>query len=403
MLKARNVAGENIDTKLLQKVTNSVRIIDAPAIDIFRAWHWFKKAANRFRGHENTPPDPIDSSELNEKSGEMSLKDKVTTFFKIPENAIGWLLPAISMALLKDKRPNIIYSSAPPFTGHLVGVVLKKIWRVPLICDFRDPWLGNPFRHEHEGRLGKWDQFLEKIVFKNSDLVIANTSKMKELFVKRYPDYKEKIKVITNGFDPEDFENIKPERTVSSKKILMVHPGSLYGQRNPLEFLRGLNQAIYEFGCKELMVQFIGPCGVFDGKSIEQHLDDLKLENYVELVQSVSHAKALSLMKGADILLLFSQGTQIQVPAKLYEYFGMERPILAICEPNSSTELILSDVSDSVYVTMNEAELIRNVLVRTLDDFMSPIKKVYTNHERLKSYQRHSQAQELALLMRGII
>ena len=59
------------------------------------------------------------------------------------------------------------------------------------------------------------------------------------------------------------------------------------------------------------------------------------LDDVVTFTGQVSYAEALQEMMRADILLLLdSPGRKVGVPAKLYEYIGAGRPILALGEPD---------------------------------------------------------------------
>jgi len=45
-------------------------------------------------------------------------------------------------------------------------------------------------------------------------------------------------------------------------------------------------------------------------------------------------------LQKADLLLLFQQGTTLQVPRKLYEYIGLKKTILGICNQGETADLI---------------------------------------------------------------
>jgi hypothetical protein len=57
------------------------------------------------------------------------------------------------------------------------------------------------------------------------------------------------------------------------------------------------------------------------------------LNTLVEVGGQVAYDEAIQAMKNSDVLLLFdTPGRRIGVPAKLYEYIGVGRPILALAE-----------------------------------------------------------------------
>ena len=367
MLTIKQTYITDTDDKLLNKVPTGVKIIRAAVFDPFRLW-----ARLRQRSLKNDLPSETPASQdLSEQKPEQreSFREKLSHFLKTPDNQIGWFFPAL-LQIFKLSKPSLIYSSAPPFTGHLIAVVLKKIWRVPLVCDFRDPWLDNPFRLARPGWVERWEHDLEKWVYKNADMVIANTEPMAKAFKERHPEAALRIHVITNGYDPDDFEGITAKRDISSNLLLMVHPGSLYGQRDPRCFLEAVRCVVFDHGCDQLRIQLIGPSENFGGKSLADYVKSLNLQDYIEIINSVSHQEALERMKGADYLLLLSQGTRLQVPAKVYEYMGLNKSIFAITESESATEVIMNSLDDNHFTCTNSTEEITEKLLAAYELFL---------------------------------
>jgi glycosyltransferase involved in cell wall biosynthesis len=381
------------DDKLLKKVPAGVKIIRAAVFDPFRLWGKLRHQSLK----NDLSLEKTESQDLSVQKSKQSVsfKEKLSHFLKTPDNQIGWFFPALSK-LFKLSKPSLVYSSAPPFTGHLIAVVLKKIWRIPLVCDFRDPWLDNPFRLVRPGWVEKWERGLEKWVYKNADMIIANTEPMAEAFKERHSEAALRIHVITNGYDPDDFEGITSKRDISSDLLLMVHPGSLYGQRDPRCFLEAVRCAVFDHGCDQLRVQLIGPSENFGGKSLADHVESLELQDYIEIINSVSHQEALERMKGADYLLIFSQGTKLQVPAKIYEYMGLEKAIFAITERESATEMIMSSLGDNHFSCTNKTEEITENLVAAYELFLGKQQGAETEFkDNTSSYLRSRLSEQL--------
>ena len=360
VLSASEYLDGNRDNSLLAKVPPEVRVWNAPVYDPFIFWKKFKSKNRRLSSESEQHNSAIHKKPGNNKKNSNSFTNLISSLLQTPDLSIGWLFPALREAR-KIPKPDVIYSSAPPFTSHLIGCLLKLRWRVPLVTDFRDPWTDNPFKVYTSKTVQRWDRFLEKSVFKRSDLIIANTSRMADIFEQKNPQHAEKIRVVTNGFDAEDFCDILPRRAVTENDLLLIHPGSLYGKRNPLNFLSALKNAL-DGGCARLRVLFIGTCEDFEGKSLAEHVKNLGLEQYVEIRPPVGRKEVLSLMKGADGLLLFSQGTSLQVPAKLFEYLALGKNIIAIGEKNNAANDILQQVPGNYFLAENTVSDITNIL-----------------------------------------
>ncbi len=106
--------------------------------------------------------------------------------------------------LIREHRPEAIVSSSPPGEVHLLGLWLKRRFGLPLVADFRDPWVTNfPAK---DWKLRNWfDRWLERKVMNGATRLIANTPGNQRGWTAAYPHLAHKIVTITNGFDPERF------------------------------------------------------------------------------------------------------------------------------------------------------------------------------------------------------
>ena len=362
----------NVDLKeneLKQNIPPSVRVIRAANWDLFFLWQKLKREKKKDLLDGKDKKGKNRCAPVAKRSWLWTSKELFTNFLKTPDQQIGWCLPALWKCIFSAQKPAIIYSSAPPFTGHLIGMLCKFIWRVPLVCDFRDPWIDNPFRQEKLPLVDKWDRWLENLTFTKADLVIANTERMASVFKLKNRVMNPQVEVIPNGYDVEDFSGIEPIRTYPDNQLLLIHAGVLYGERNPLNFLKAVQFLARTDACPNLKVLLVGSSEPIDGIILEDLIVDMGLSSYIQTHPPVSHAIALSLMKGADALLLLALGTTLQVPAKLYEYFGLEKPILSISEPESATGDITALLQGVVYNAHNETSQIKAALCTLHDDW----------------------------------
>ncbi len=245
----------------------------------------------------------------------------------------GIWLPAASRAaikIIKKQRPDAILTSSPPSAVHLLGLSLKLRCQLPWVVDFRDPWMTN---HPYPPKdLGERLQIIaEKAVMRHADGVVANTPLAREGYLKAYPQYEYKITSITNGFDPERFEAVCCERR-KDEPATILHAGEFYSGRDPRPFLDAIQQ-IEKEGNGSFRLQFLGRSteGVFD---LEAEVQSRGLQSITDIGGHVPYEQALKSMTEASILLMVqSHHMGVGVPAKLYEYLGAGRPILALGDP----------------------------------------------------------------------
>ena len=139
VLTVRDGNYTGLDKSLLHDVEHIQTVYRAPSWEPHAVFNRLtairKKSANR-----GAAPSTTSSGGLMQTIGEYI---RLNLF--IPDSRIGWKPQAIRMgsALIRDARPDIIFSSAPPYTPHLIARDLKRMHGIPWVADFRDPWLEN--------------------------------------------------------------------------------------------------------------------------------------------------------------------------------------------------------------------------------------------------------------------
>lgn len=268
-------------------------------------------------------------------------------FFEFPDKYIGWLHHALSegMRIIRAEKTDIILTTAPPHSVFIIAMILKKLTHRKLVLDFRDPWTisrwdsGNPIRYGME-------RLLERICIQSADLVFFVTQKMRDEYVALYKNENpDKFKIFFNGYDPEDFpQDIEKKVKETNRPLRFVHLGTLYKRRNPEPLLKAIKELHDEGKLKpsDAQFHFIGSV-VTEVKFIYGKVDDYGLHDYVHFFPPVSFEESIRTMFDADVLLLIQPETDLQIPAKLFEYIYTQKPILAIAEENSATHELLRD------------------------------------------------------------
>ena len=262
------------------------------------------------------------------------------------EERIPWIPHVVSEAgrILQMRRIGAVLSTSPPIAAHLAALHLKRRYGLKWIADFRDPLLGNPFRTKIAGR--SYDTALEWILFRHADAVIANTDTLIEAWRRRYPCWTGKFHVIWNGYDPGD--GIRPAPIPPRDHQVLAHAGSIYGGRTPTILLAGLERLIARgrLDPKRIRVLLMGPMELRPEIVAAPPYSTLREAGVLHWTgRAVPVAEARSAISEADFLCLLdvnSRGVGIQVPAKLFDYIRVGRPILAVTAENSPTHRILA-------------------------------------------------------------
>ncbi|MFQ5530274.1 MAG: glycosyltransferase, partial [Gemmatimonadota bacterium] len=93
----------------------------------------------------------------------------------LPDDKQGFILPAVRKPLgLPGGRPDLVYTTAPPFSVHLAGLILRALTGARWVAEFRDPWTTNPLKpDELRSAFSDWlERKLEWLCLETADLLI---------------------------------------------------------------------------------------------------------------------------------------------------------------------------------------------------------------------------------------
>ena len=232
-------------------------------------------------------------------------------------------------------------TSGPPHTCHLIGLVLHRFTGIPLVADFRDPWVGNAFKPlwSRSACSDRLDVAMESAVVRRARRVVLVSDRHREQILKTYPrEDPDKFVTIPNGFDPVDF---RPDEPIERDDVFTVaHVGSVYGLRSADSCLLAIARLVDEgqIPASGIRLRFIGT--IDQEERVQSLVAQHALGKVVEFAGPVVYADALRAMRRADLLLLLAQQQPEQIPLKSFEYMGAGPPILAITGEGSTADLV---------------------------------------------------------------
>ncbi len=373
--------GKNSDDAA--KIPKTVKVVRSDKTDVTYPFTKGKALIKRYFGRSRKATVPIKHKKPKttskiplKKSKSEGIIDGLRNFlfaiFEFPDKYIGWLPNAVreSVRLIKEEKIEAIFTTAPPHSLFLMALLVKKITKVKLILDYRDPWA-----------LSRWDRgnsiksllerWLEQSAIKAADLCLFVTPKLQAEYSKAYAQFdSNKFKVFSNGYDPDDFKQIVKSGSSASKKdfIHFVHLGTLYKKRDPSNLFKAIAELINEgaLNPQQVVFEFIGTVAR-ELRGIYDLVKELKLQQVVRFSPPVPFKDSLQTMHKADGLLLIQPGTDLQIPAKLFEYMVTGKPILAIAEPNSATEQAILQGRLGVFAPADNIEKIKAAMAKYLE------------------------------------
>jgi glycosyltransferase involved in cell wall biosynthesis len=329
-----------VDQALLRRVPTQVTVVHAPVL------RGVGTPRNGGRATPGTRPAPSGDTTLPQVRARFRVLRKLRAFVgelkATPDREVGWVVPAVLKGLLTLRRQPAaaLYSSAPPWSGHLVALALARATGLPWIADFRDPWARQPWREARSRSVRNILAVLERWVVKRAEAVLFATRTNRDEYAGFYgPAIAAKFHVIPNGCEPEEFAGIRGEPPTD--RFVMVHAGSLYGARTPVPLFRAIASAIRSGAIdpRRFRLRLIGVAS--DGHNpLRGAAVALGLEDVVEFVPRLNREETLREMAEASCLLVLQPGTTMSIPGKLYEYLAVGRPILALTEEGETADLV---------------------------------------------------------------
>jgi glycosyltransferase involved in cell wall biosynthesis len=333
---ADNAHYEIIDDSLIREIPDDVqtyklRVRDANSILAKLSLFTGKKSQTAY-----------DNRRLTDK--DTSLKQKFLWFvrgnFFVPDAKMFWIRPSARYLsrILKEKKYDLLVSTGPPHSLHLIAKKLHEQLNIPWVADFRDPWTSIDYiqeinlsrfaRAKHE-RLER-----EVVCAANKVVVIGRTM---------YTEFKDKYNVeseiIYNGYN--EFHQTQTDYPID-KKFSLVHIGIFSQNRNCNDLWEVLAELIAEdpVFSTDFELKLVGKTDT----AIIESIDRFKLRSHLNSVDYVPYDKTQEYLYGAQVLLLPINRvpySEFILTGKLFEYLKSNRPILLIGPPHGDAAEII--------------------------------------------------------------
>ena len=301
----------------------------------------------------------------------------------VPDPRRLWAAAAVHAALRFAAKRCIdaVVTSAPPFSSHLAGLALRRRLGVPWVADFRDLWVGRPFRQLPYAWQHRLDRRYEARVVTGADRLLLASPGWLPDFRRRYGrSISDKTTVITNGFDSAFTQALGEsarEPATAGRPVRIVYTGALHAGESPRPVFEALLQLAQRIGRERvragLFVRLIGP-GASDWHQLTDKLHQAGLDGVVEFAGTLSHAECLREQLAADVLLILSAPPHDQtIRGKSFEYMATGKPILALVPDGSVQAEILAPSGLATVVSYNDVATMTNVLERLLSSGVPPV------------------------------
>lgn len=273
----------------------------------------------------------------------LAIKGRYTRLLALPDRWVSWCLGALpaGLAMVRRYRPQVLWSTYPIASAHLIGLALHKLTGLPWVADLRDPMLdavhpADPLSR----RVAAW---IEARTVRNAARVVCTTPGAVRHYRQLFPEVPpERFCLIENGYDDEDFDAAEAAARAVVKPaggpLTMLHSGIVYPlERNPEPLFAALAALLRDGSLTPARFQLVLRAPVHDA-FLHGLIARYGIGALVTVAPALPYRAALAEMLGADALLLLQAANcNDQVPAKLYEYLRANKPLLALTDPQGDT------------------------------------------------------------------
>ena len=393
----KNPEYPSTDEGLLKEVPKSITLIQS---EIWEPYSWYKKLTGAKK------EEGINTGFLSETAKPKkteALARWIRGNFFIPDARKFWIKPSIKFLnkYLEQHPQDLLISTGPPHSMHLIAQGIKKQHKTPWLADFRDPWTNIDFYEELQ--LSAWadrkHHQLEQSVCDDADALVVVGKTMKDEFSEITSA--QKIKVIPNGYDEADYQDL-PQDLALDAHFTLAHIGSFSPSRN----IPALWEALAEL-CKsdaqfktQLRIKLIGKVDFSVMEALRQH----GLESLVEKVDYLPHQEVLKAQASAQMLLLIVNQTKNAkgiVTGKVFEYLRTGRPILAIAPEDGDLSAIFKSLKRSPVADYHQKDKIKAQIISAFRSFSAGENTQVQGD--VATFSRKTLSKELDELMKELI
>jgi glycosyltransferase involved in cell wall biosynthesis len=283
--------------------------------------------------------------------------------------------------LARASHAKVIFAACCPYSALLAGVLAGKMTGLPVVLDMRDPWAIEPLYFPNKpAPLQRLEARLEAWCFENAAHIFLNTERSEASYKERYPQHAHKIDVLPNGFDRSVMQ---PGEPFSYQGFSLVHFGNCYATRSLLPALMAISRE------SDVRIVCFGQIQSADLEAARQ----MGLEDKLERRAPVSYGDAMRALEGASALLLLQPPeTDLQIPAKFYDYLASTRPILAL-SANPEIEEILRRTNRGISADIRDEAQIEQALQKVIRGDYRPAQ---ANQAAVDVYDAATQAKKVA-------
>lgn len=337
-----------IDERFLDEV-KSVEVHRTRTVELLKFYSWLTTGNSR----KGIPHGDVN----HDKKGVVyKLSAYIRGNYFVPDARVGWNRFALRKAqeIIEQNNVEIVITTGPPHSTHLVGLKLKKRHPIKWIADFRDPWSDLYYNKDlmRSKNTIRKDRALEEQVLTKADRVLTIGSKMKELLLKKAPIQEEKVSYVFNGYDSVKMAQIEAE---PHGHFEMTFIGTLSPNQPYRSLLETVKLFVSDHPSANVQLCFVGNPHERVQKEFHEELPNFN----IRFTGYLGHTESLVIMKSSQLLLnclADMEHSEVLISGKQMEYISTGNPILCYGNTKGETAIIFSKIPNAKVFEKNEIQ-----------------------------------------------
>jgi len=381
-----NAEMPSLDNSLVKDIPDGMEILKTP---IWEPYDAYKKLVGQKKEEK------INAGFLSENK-KPKRTEKLAVWvrgnFFIPDARKYWVKPSVKFlkTYLEQNPVDVIVSTGPPHSMHLIAKELKKSLNIKWLADFRDPWTNIDFYKDLmlSSAADKKHKRLEQQVLQEADVVLSVGNTMAKELAQLGA---KKSEIITNGYDCEKDVAAIP----LDDKFSIAHIGTMTKSRNPIVLWKVLSSLIEsnEAIKQRLEIKLVGKVDISVMESIEDH----GLSSYVRKIEYLPHNEVITEQRKSHLLLLVVNDTPNAkgiLTGKFFEYMSSGRPTLCLGPKDGDVAEIIRETESGEIFENGEHDLLKQYIE---DSFEGKIE--FKTNNSIETYSRKQLTKKLVSIL----
>jgi glycosyltransferase involved in cell wall biosynthesis len=341
------------------------------------------------------------------RPGRGRLARQLAAWSRLPDDKIGFIPGALAAAkkAFEAKPPDVLLTTSPPPSIHIIGRRLQRLWHTTWVADFRDPW----FMAADEYLPTPVHRAVQKKVLgttlQHADGVVAVSPGIVDDF-RKLGRTRDNIEIITNGYDEDDFAGFDGAYDMLVPRRFRFHLyGTISPNAPPEPFFRSLSE------WRRQHPEFAGQVEVSHRGAVLGHdlgtlIKDYDLpERFTSLGYAPHWFAVRELCEPHCLVLSVADvpGLRSNIPGRIYECLRSHRPVIAFVPPEGAAAGILRQFEGVILLQPSD----ENAAIQAIDSLFDAWRTVPQpqtfSRENVVQYSREHLTKRLAGMINRIV